>query len=163
MKEAIKKFIIVEIEKLAEKFPEISFKYGFDRVATQHLIEIEPDTEFKNELYMNAEFDLIDAFICKFPEEDILFISNDKHIRIENVVYKKEGTIKVADKLITATNIYSNKSIIEAPFSFFDYYVNASLSNIMVCEPIPVNDNNIVKSSDSFQALGLENDYAMAA
>lgn len=145
MNEAIKNFIIQEIEKISEKFPQISFKYGFDKIGKQHLIEIEPVTEFNNEEYMDLELNTIDLFIYKFPEDEILFISNNKYINIEKVVYKKEGAIQVADELIAISNIHSNNSIIPAPFFLNDYFPSSSQNQFFVCDPMPVNKNNIIE------------------
>lgn len=162
MSEAIKKFIIQEIEKLSEKFPQISFKYGFDKMGKQHLIEVEPDTEYKNPEYMEAEFDVIDAFIFKFPDDEILFISNNKYIHIERVVYIKEGVIQVTDDLIGKSYVFQNEFVINAPFSFEENTITSLKNQITICAPLPVNKNNFVET-ESNNSLVNENNYAMAA
>ena len=161
MSEARKKFIIQEIEKLSKKFPQISFKYGFDKMGKQHLIEVEPDTEYKNPEYMEAEFDVIDTFIYKFPEDEILFISNNKYIHIERVVYVKNGVIQVIDDLIGKSYVSHKDFVINTLFSSEEYRVLVSLTQITVCAPLPVNKNNFV-GMESNNSLA-NNNYAMAA
>lgn len=163
MSEEIKKFIIQEIEKVSEKFNQISFKYGFDKVGKQHIIEVEPNTEFKNPEYMEAEYCFVDAFMNKFPDDDILFISNNKFITIEKVVYVKEGSIKVADSIISSSSLHSSDSLIAAPFSLSDFLVLGTLSNLVVCEPLPLNSNNIVNTEPKPVLNYDNNDFAMAA
>ncbi|HEX7414759.1 MAG TPA: hypothetical protein VF411_12015, partial [Bacteroidia bacterium] len=51
---------------------------------------IDPNTEFNNEEYKYAEFEVISDFIDKFPNEQLLFISSDNYIKIVNPIYVKE-------------------------------------------------------------------------
>ena len=61
MKEEIEKFLIQRIDGLSQNFPQISFTFGFDIVGGQHLIEVEPDTEYRNENYIIAEFEIVNC------------------------------------------------------------------------------------------------------
>ena len=111
---------------------------------------------------MLAEFEVIDSFMNKFPQEQLLFISNDNYIKIENPIYKKAGLINVVNNFSTYTfPLISNSEIISAPFSTLNYSVVFSLDKIEVIKPLLENKNNNIKSSPEIN-MG-EYNWALAA
>lgn len=163
MKEEIKKFIIKEIQKLSEKFPHVSFKYGFDKLGAQHLIEVEPETAYKTEEYMDAEFDIVDQFICKFPEDEILFISNNKYIKIEKVVYVKESKILVKQNALGFAEICAANDMIFAPLNLIGYAIGSPMNEINIVNPLIKNPNNNNFTLNNSQLVLGDPNLAMAA
>lgn len=164
MKEKIRKFIINQIDKIFEKFPEISFKYGFDNMGTQHLIEVEPDTLFKNQEYMDAEYEFVDAFINEFPAEDLLFISNNKYIKVIIPIYVKEGLINVAsDLVLVGENIKSNEQLISAPFTIMGGYIFSTFGSVEIINPLIENENNNIEIYEKSDLSSDNCNYALAA
>ena len=146
MKEKIKKFLIKQIDILSQKFPEVTFKYGFDETGTQHIIDVEPDTQFKNEEYMNAEFDCVDAFIYEFPEDELLFISNNKYIKIVSPVYIKQGAVNVGGELVSRGEIVlANTGLVSTAIDVLKYFSVSNFLDVEVVKSLEKNDNNIIK------------------
>lgn len=163
MKEEISKFIKQRINQLAEQFPLISFTYGFDKVGTQHIIEIEPDKEYKNEAYMLAEFDFVQDFITMFPYDEILFISNDPYIKIEKIIYAKKSEIRV-DYFECANELLASDEIINAPFnsSEINWCLSIDENSINIEDFLLENSQNCNISARGILSLG-EFSYALAA
>lgn len=69
----------------------MSFEYGFDITSHQHLIDVKPNSAYKSKAYMQEEFNVICNFMNRFPNDEVLFISDDKYIKIENPIYVKNG------------------------------------------------------------------------
>lgn len=114
--ENIKQFIIKEIDLLSEKFPFMSFRYGFDKLGIQHIIEVEPNDVFKEPIYMEAEFNIQCAFIDLFPDEDLLFVSNDKYIQFEKIVYVRNRVNEIMSNQFTG----HFESLISSPIVKWD-------------------------------------------
>lgn len=164
MKEQVKQFIIREIETLSEMFPYVSFKYGFDKVGKQHLVEVEPETEYRNEKFMEKEFDVVDEFIARFPMEEILFISNNKYINIENIVYVKESRVPVKSNAIVIAELVGCVSLIQAPLNLAGYIASPSQSDqLKIVNILLQNENNDnFKLNELLLGIG-ESNIAMAA
>lgn len=146
MNEEIKKFIVKEIDSLSLMFPLISFKYGYDEIGEQHIIDIEPDTEYRNEEYMLAEFTVLDKFITQFPEEQLLFVSNDNYIKVDKPIYVKEGYISIINSLITgffAEKLTTpSRHCILAPISLVGFEASSVMGKINVVDSLIHNNNN---------------------
>lgn len=153
------------IDEISEKFPQISFTYGLDSITGQHLVEVEPDTEYRNEEYMFAEFEFIDSFINKYPTEQIVFISNDNYIKIEKPLYIKEGLIKVPDNLITYSPVISSHGLIHSPINMEGFILSPFINNVKVYPDFIQNDLNgdiLITATRAILNSG-ESNYALAA
>ena len=188
MRKLIEKFVIEKINSLSAEFPNISFTYGYDSIGKQHIVAIEPYSEYKNDGYSLAEFNVVDEFINQFPEDEIVFISNNKHIKIINKVYVKEsysfeGLTNLSKEMFNMEvgaflfNPYLSKSLeiyqqeifsIHLPFTN-GIYVPTILDNFIVINS-ELHSNRLLFTVDNElniighmeQAIG-ENNYAMAA
>ena len=85
--------VIQGIETLSAMFSHISFKYGFDSTSNQHIIEIQPVSAYQTDDYIEAESGVILNFIRQFPDEGILFISNNTYIQVTDPIYIKYASI----------------------------------------------------------------------
>ncbi len=94
MKNEIKNFIIEQIKYLSGIFYNISFKYGYDDLTGQNIVEVDPESEYKSENYMLAEANIIEEFISRFPNDELLFVSNDKYIKVKEPIFAKEALVK---------------------------------------------------------------------
>lgn len=94
--------VIQGIETLSAMFSHISFKYGFDSTSNQHIIEIQPVSAYQTDDYIEAESGVILNFIRQFPDEGILFISNNTYIQVTDPIYIKYASIstKIGDVTI---------------------------------------------------------------
>ncbi len=82
-----KEFLIDNLNWLSELFPEIHIRYEIRN--NNHIIEVVPVSVFENdENYLKAEILLEKQFEQFFPDEEIIFISEDSLTRIKNAEYE---------------------------------------------------------------------------
>ncbi|QRR02412.1 hypothetical protein [Dyadobacter sandarakinus] len=96
--------VIELIDELYAADNSMSFQYAFDALSNQHIIDVAPSRVFKEAEYMLAEVKATKKFISNFPDEGILFVSNDPYIKVENPVYKV-GSNADGQLLFAAQNI----------------------------------------------------------
>ncbi|MCE6991917.1 hypothetical protein [Dyadobacter sp. CY323] len=88
------KLIIKLLNALAAKHNNMSFLYGFDVCANQHVIEVAPTESYEDERYQMDEVDAVAEFLSNFPYQSILFLSNDPYLKVENPIYDTAATIR---------------------------------------------------------------------
>ncbi len=87
-------YIIQKIDDLVRAFPELKIRYEFDSFSDSHIIEVLPAKEYKdNTKYAKYETQLMFDFISEYPLEEIVFITEEDLVEIENPIYVKEGTL----------------------------------------------------------------------
>jgi hypothetical protein len=161
MKEEVKNFVIEKIEELAILFPEISFKYGYDTISGQHIVDIEPNTQYYNEKYMLAEYDVVSLFSQKFPTDQLLFISNDKFIKVTNPIYTKCNAKVELAKSITSIK---PSNLIFAPFDLSGFIIEYNNYELLIKGNLIGNgSNNIVIIPSEEDISSGDNSYAAAA
>ncbi len=85
MKENAKTFIISKLSQLVIDISELRILYKFDAFNKDHLIKVLPKNEYqKNTNYHEFEEVLIFDFIDKYPYDNLVFLSEDDSIDIEN-------------------------------------------------------------------------------
>ena len=73
-----KTFIINQLNTLIDSMPELTIRYKHDLNYNTHIIEINPSSTFyEDEDYREYEIELEDLFEMHFPDENILFITED--------------------------------------------------------------------------------------
>jgi hypothetical protein len=73
-----KTFIINQLNTLINSMPELTIRYKHDLNYNTHIIEINPSSTFyEDENYREYESELEDLFEAHFPDENILFITED--------------------------------------------------------------------------------------
>lgn len=78
-----KTYLIDKLQKLSEKFNNLSFKYQHDSYNQAHIIEVKPLYNFNNDLdYADCESQLTFAFDQLFFPESVLFISEESLTQI---------------------------------------------------------------------------------
>jgi len=81
-----KDFLLQELNKLAKKFPGVSFRYDHNSAFKEHVIEVSPESTYKsNELYGDAEYKISRIMMELFPMETVAFVGADSLIKINNV------------------------------------------------------------------------------
>lgn len=84
-------YIIRELENLLALFPSIKVRYEYNALANIHTVEVVPNDVFYSNDYMSWERKMIDAFINKYPTENVCFISDDALVGIEKSSYENKG------------------------------------------------------------------------
>ncbi|MEO6283181.1 MAG: hypothetical protein ABIN80_23900 [Dyadobacter sp.] len=105
------KLVIKLLDALAAKHSHMSFLYGFDEWANQHVIEVTPTESYENEQYVMDEIDATAEFVSNFPNQGILFLSNDPYLKVENPIYDTSVTVrkvKPARRSVSTAVIHRN-------------------------------------------------------
>jgi hypothetical protein len=88
------KLVIKLLDALAEKHPHMTFLYGFDVCANQHVIEVSPKESFESEAYVLDEANATAEFVSKFSYQGILFMSDDPYLKVEDPIYNTAAKVR---------------------------------------------------------------------
>jgi hypothetical protein len=78
-----KEYIKTGLQKLLDRYPQLTFFYQFDEKTNLHQVFVDPKIEFlSNHSFQNDEADFIFDFDNLFFPESVVFISDDSLIRI---------------------------------------------------------------------------------
>src|SRR5688572_26160899 len=95
-------FIKKELQGLAEKFPNIHIKYGFDEIIETHIVEMSPPHEYYNNRCLDKAWIPVSLqFLELFLDEDITFISSDSSLKIEEVILEFNQPSYIDEYIIT--------------------------------------------------------------
>lgn len=80
-----KEYIRKELKNIIEVFKNIKLLYEYDELCKIHTVKILPNdfTEL-NDKFAEFQYSLIEYFMDKYPNESVLFITNDSPIKINN-------------------------------------------------------------------------------
>ncbi len=82
-------FIKKELHNIHNLLPFVKMKYEYDTISLTHIVEVTPLSVYKDDKrYEDLELKLMDAFIDHYPDEDILFVSEESLIRVENPIFE---------------------------------------------------------------------------
>lgn len=144
-------YLIKELHDLHATLPYLNIKYEFDVNDEMHIIEVTP-IEFyeKDERYIIRQIALKEDFINKFPNEEILFMTENILVQIKHPLLILNTTeLDVQEAEI----IDGNAEKVLSDFNFFLDLMrkDATVGNIVYtkCKPTSVQLHN----------LGLENLY----
>lgn len=84
-------FITNELKSLHNKFTRSNIRYEFCGATNTHLVEVTPLEFYNSETYMEAELDLEDLFFANFPNEDLVFISEQSLSKINEPIFELFG------------------------------------------------------------------------
>ncbi len=87
-------FIKDKLKNLIYNFPQMKVSYVFDVLSNSHIIEVLPSEEFKRNVeYSKYETQLILEFITKYPNEDIVFVTENDLIEVTKTSFVKKGVL----------------------------------------------------------------------
>ncbi len=109
-------FLKDKLKKLYDTFSNIKIRYEYKLNTCSHLIEILPLSFFENnEEYVILEAEIEAEFETIFPDENIIFISEDSLSEIENPEFKLGYDIKFCNE------VFSIDLVVEGFSDFVDY------------------------------------------
>jgi hypothetical protein len=79
--------IIAMIDRLSTQFSALSFKYQYDHEVKQHVVDILPAKDADSDDFIDIASSEISEFLDQFPNEGVLFVSDDPYIKVENPLY----------------------------------------------------------------------------
>jgi hypothetical protein len=78
-----------ELKLIAEKFPNVNIRYGYDNIIDTHIIELLPLIEYNtNDELDKAWIPLSISFLDNYMDEEIAFVSSDSSLSIKNVLFE---------------------------------------------------------------------------
>lgn len=78
-----------ELKVIADKFPNVNIRYGYDKIINTHIVELLPLIEYhSNEDLDNAWIPLSISFLEKYMDEEIAFISSDSSLSPVSVIFE---------------------------------------------------------------------------
>jgi hypothetical protein len=93
-------YIKNKLNEISEIFPELIFRYQFDKSSMTHIIEVKPLESYQsNEAYVQCEADFMFDFENKFFPETILFVSEDSLTQITEPEFTIRKQIFVSSPL----------------------------------------------------------------
>lgn len=108
-----KQYLLEKLQELSLNFKDIKIRYEHRLNTSSHLIEVIPLAIFQsNEEYMLAEANLEDEFENLFPQEDIVFVSEDSLTEI------KRPDLLLGYESVTFENQSSSAELIIEGYSF---------------------------------------------
>ncbi|MFN3753130.1 hypothetical protein [Flavobacterium sp.] len=90
------KFLEQKLKELFLQFPKSNIRYEFRSNRNSHLVEITPLSFYVNEKYKIAETKIEDEFENLYPNENILFISENSLNKISNANFELISEFKGA-------------------------------------------------------------------
>ena len=98
----LKTYIIKMMDELVKTFPTIKVKYIADKFGDSHIIEVTPETVYNdNKKYSEYESNLIFDFIYKFPNEEIVFVTEGSIFNFENSIQELVGSNYCEEKIFS--------------------------------------------------------------
>lgn len=121
MTPSAKDFLIENLNRISVLFPEINIRYEYRSNTNSHIIEVIPLSVFKNnDNYIMAEINLEESFEEQFPNEDLVFISEDSLTTINNAEFAFGNNLMSFDVSLMESNIITG--------SFDETYNDVSVS-----------------------------------
>ncbi|MBE7661511.1 hypothetical protein [Tenacibaculum finnmarkense] len=122
----IKKHIIKKINDLVIAFPFMKVSYEVDSYSSSNYIKVLPSDSFYNDKgYQKFETELIMEFIGKFPNDEVVFVSDNCLIDVVNPIYEIEGELYKRNNFSFNTKTWSNNIELD-----FNLTLNNSVSEI---------------------------------
>ena len=163
-----KDFIINKINELIQDNPYIKCMYEYDEFDSTHFVLISPKEFYdKDNGLFSGEEKIINEFIELFPQEGILFISEEDEIELKNPIFEREGYLFKYNDLYPMINKY-NFADLEIFDAFrpkpFEKKLNLSITNNETVKGftkrISVSFNSIKESDCENNYFTRENDYS---
>lgn len=121
-------YLTEKLKELHNTCPYIDIKYEYVDYINTHVIDVRPKESFeKDEGYVMAQLNLEEEFEKLFPAEEILFITENKLISIEQPILELESP-NISDFSVD----YVEPSLDEIFFN----YIQGSQPTHIVCSPI---------------------------
>ena len=106
----VKDYIIDRINDLVSAFPCFKVSYQIDNYSNSNYIKVIPKEDFESNLeYQKFETELIIDFIEKYPFDEIVFVTDDSLIDIEEPIYEIEGSLFSQNNLDWNSDFWSNE------------------------------------------------------
>lgn len=82
-------FLQKKLKIIADNFPNVNIRYGYNEVIKTHIVELLPLFEYHaNEDLENAWIPLSISFLENYMDEEIAFISSDSTLSIKKILFQ---------------------------------------------------------------------------
>ena len=120
-----------ELKIIANNFPNVNIRYGYNEMIRTHIIELLPLIEYNtNEDLDNAWIPLSISFLENYIDEELAFISSDSSLSLKNIIFEFNPTA------------FTEENIINELFGILTY------TSIKYNFPTEMQDGFIMKNND---------------
>lgn len=138
-----------ELKIIADKFPRVNIRYGFNDTIKTHIVELLPLFEYNtNEDLDNAWIPLSISFLENYMDEEIAFISSDSSLSIKNILFQFNSSACTEENIIT--HIYDKLTSTPVVYNFPTEMQDGFI----------MKDNGIDLMNKPVEKLGEENNYS---
>lgn len=159
-------FLKNKLSYIHNKYPHSKIRYEYRDISKSHIIEILPLEIFNSEEYMEEETKIDDEFTINFPDENLVFVSEESLNKILNPTFQL-GILEDFNFITyepvknISTNLFDLESINLEEFS------GNQIEKIKININISVFENNFITADDIFSGDNIvevgNNNYALAA
>jgi hypothetical protein len=113
-------YLVSKLSEVVKDISTLKILYKVDPLSREHLIKVLPLVEFSNsKAYQAIEEELLFDFINKFPNDGLVFLSEDEWIDINNPDYIFEGISYFEESKLLKTKDFCDVNFIDNElFSF---------------------------------------------
>lgn len=103
-------YIKNKLKEISNIFPELRFRYQFDKNTQTHIVEVKPLSTYEsNETYVQYEADLMFDFENEFFPQTILFVSEESLTQITEPEFTVQKELQ-KEQLFTSRPLEANYS-----------------------------------------------------
>lgn len=82
-------FLHKELKAIADRFPNVNIRYGYDDIIETHIVELLPLIEYNtNEELDKAWIPLSINFLEIYSNDEIAFVSSDSSLSLKNIIFE---------------------------------------------------------------------------
>ncbi len=151
-------FLKKELKSIAEKFPNVHIKYGFNSLIETHIVELLPLIEYtENKELDKAWIPLSLQFMEEYADDNIAFISSDSPLSLKEITFEFNSTACSEGNLIS--EIYAPLTESEL---HYDFPTKISNGKILINAFVNLSENFINNFNEDEHEF-LDNEYSQAA
>jgi hypothetical protein len=171
--ENAKTYLFSKLSEIVEIVPELRIEYKNDDLTLEHLIKVMPFSEYNsNKLYHKMEEELLFDFISKYPNDSLVFLSENDWINFSNYEKAFEGYsysffkiyVKLPEINVISNNLFSisdfKDDLINVSGILEDFNSKIIVNNMPCFDKENIEFTVLNLNSESFSG---ENNYALAA
>jgi hypothetical protein len=151
-------FLKNELKSIAEKFPNVHIKYGFNSFIETHIVELLPLIEYTgNKELDKAWIPLSLQFMQEYADDNIAFISSDSPLSLKEVTFEFNSTACSEGNIISELFAPLTESELH-----YDFPTQIPNGKIMINALVNLS-KNFIKNLNEDEYVSLENAYSQAA
>lgn len=110
-------FLKNELQNVADRFPTVHIKYGYNQIIEAHIVELLPLVEYNTNSELDKAWIPISLkFNETFRDEEVVFISSDSSLSLNTVIFEFNTFARSEEDIITGLFAPLTEEIINYSF-----------------------------------------------